>query len=400
GSAITEKHIQQLKKLTRQVTLALDPDAAGSAATEHGIQEALSTFDRVTVPIPLPAGKVEAKRQNGRSKIYSQARQQLQGIIRLEEQIDAEINVLQLPDGEDPDEVIRRDFAGWLYKVSHPVPLVDYYFETKMADLDLNEPVGQTEAAKRLLPIIGMISDRIKRDAYLRKLATRIHIEERSLHEELQRVLRGHGGSTLPAAKPATGISQKEREKGEPDWVSEKGEESPSGSPESKASQQWHSLDRNRNNKIQWEDYLIGLLVQNPGLYSHVCGIINYGDFAGTDTRELYHILNSVYQRASSPFNQPLEQFVPSELLETVARVQKCVESGKLRDGAGLVKEAVQCATRLKRTRLLQLNTELSYLIREANHTGDKDSMRQLQIQQLDICQQLRTLNSAVHLHG
>src|SRR5690242_13831133 len=32
GSAITEKHIQQLKKLTRQVTLALDPDAAGSAA--------------------------------------------------------------------------------------------------------------------------------------------------------------------------------------------------------------------------------------------------------------------------------------------------------------------------------------------------------------------------------
>src|SRR5438105_14449332 len=79
GSAITEKHIQQLKKLTRQVTLALDPDAAGAAATEHGIQEALKTFDRTIVPVPLsatPAGK--------RAKDPSNPK----GIIRLEEQVD------------------------------------------------------------------------------------------------------------------------------------------------------------------------------------------------------------------------------------------------------------------------------------------------------------------------
>ena len=64
GSAITEKHIQQLKKLTKQVTLALDPDAAGSAATEHGIQEALSTFDRVMPPFPYPP-----ERQRGRGQM-------------------------------------------------------------------------------------------------------------------------------------------------------------------------------------------------------------------------------------------------------------------------------------------------------------------------------------------
>src|SRR5205814_8744855 len=56
GSAITEKHIQQLKKLTRQVTLALDPDAAGNAATEHSIQEALKSFDRTVVPVPIGSG--------------------------------------------------------------------------------------------------------------------------------------------------------------------------------------------------------------------------------------------------------------------------------------------------------------------------------------------------------
>src|SRR5258708_14221305 len=53
GSAITEKHIQQLKKLTKQVTLALDPDAAGATATEHGIQKALKTIDRTIFPVPV-----------------------------------------------------------------------------------------------------------------------------------------------------------------------------------------------------------------------------------------------------------------------------------------------------------------------------------------------------------
>src|SRR5438270_12802753 len=98
GSAITEKHIQQLKKLTKQVTLALDPDAAGSAATEHGIQEALKAFDRTLVPVPLATERIEK---------YGVQKQQPRVLIRLEEQVDAEINVLRLPEGEDPDEVIR-----------------------------------------------------------------------------------------------------------------------------------------------------------------------------------------------------------------------------------------------------------------------------------------------------
>ena len=399
GSAITEKHIQQLKKLTRQVTLALDPDAAGSAATEHGIQEALRTFDRVVDPIPLPAGRTEGQKRNG--QYGSRKASDPHGIIRLEERVDAEINVLKLPDGEDPDEVIQRDLSTWLYAVSHPQPLIDYYFVVKTADLDLREPVGKAEAAKRLLPVIAMINDRIKRDEYMRKLATMIRSDERSLHEELQRVLRSQKtqGVEFSNARPKVlreTDGQKLQADVEPDWVSDSGE---NGS-KSVAQRRAPELDRNRGDKIQWEDYLIGLLVQNPGLNLHVCGILNDSDFAGTDTRELYHILNSVYQRASSPSNQPFEQFVPSELLATVARVQKRVESETLRDGAGLVKEAVQCATRLKRTRLLQSNIELGYLIREADQASDKASVKQLQIRQLEICQQLRTLNSAMHLHG
>ncbi|MGH2508391.1 MAG: DNA primase, partial [Ktedonobacteraceae bacterium] len=132
GSAITEKHIQQLKKLTRQVTLALDPDAAGVAATEHGIQEALKGFDRTIVPVPLPANA-----SDGTNNAYGgRKRAEPRGIIRLEEQVDAEINVLQLPEGEDPDELIKRDFAAWEHAVQHPLPLIDYYFAVHTTGLN------------------------------------------------------------------------------------------------------------------------------------------------------------------------------------------------------------------------------------------------------------------------
>src|SRR5436853_7704963 len=67
---------------------------------------------------------------------------------------------------------------------------MDYYFVVKTADLNLREPSGQTEAAKRLLPIIRTVSDRIRRDAYIRKLASMISIDERTLHDTLQRLPR------------------------------------------------------------------------------------------------------------------------------------------------------------------------------------------------------------------
>ncbi len=390
GSAITEKHIQQLKKLTRQVTLALDPDAAGSAATEHGIQEALKAFDRTLVPVPLAAERAP--------------KQQPRVLIRLEEQVDAEINVLQLPEGEDPDEVIRRDFSTWFYAVSHPLPLIDYYFVVKTNGLDLKEPHGKTEAARRLLPVIGMMRDRIKRDAYLRKLATMISIDERILHEELQRILREQNvrgvtatfSSATVSLPTGTVVPRSTHRDGIDD---ERGTAVPID-PQKVEERTAFVLDKGGGNKLQWEDYLIGLLLRNPGLHVRIYGIIDDGDFAGTDTRELYRVLNSLYQRGSSPSHQPLEQYIPSALLETVTRAQRSVESKLPKDETGQIKAAVQCATRLKRSRLVQLNTELQYLIAEATGSGDYAIVRQLQQRLRAIHQQLRTIDSATHLQG
>jgi len=420
GSAITEKHIVQLKKLTKQVTLALDPDAAGATATEHGIQEALKAFDRTLVPVPLPAESRHSSSMVGASAKDAlgkggRKRYEPRGMIRLEEQVDAEINVLQLPPGEDPDEVIRRDFSAWAYAVSHPLPLVDYYFVARTAGLDLREPGGKSEAAKRLLPIIGMISDRVKRDAYLRKLASMITIDERSLNDELQRVLRGQRPAGVTASfsapmrqggKASAGSTPTMGEATAPGVaVGEAGEEAgEEGTAKNSRKQEQtirtFGLDRSSKSRLQWEDYLIGLLLQNPGLSTHVCGIINDGDFAGTDTRELYRFFNSVDQRGSSPLFQSIEQAVPSALLTTIDRARKSVESRSPLDGAGLQKAAIQCATRLKRACLLQQNMELQLLMREAENAGEVEAAQQFRQQFSAIHRELRTIDSAMHLQG
>jgi DNA primase len=402
GSAITEKHIQQLKKLTRQVTLALDPDAAGIAATEHGIQEALKGFDRTVVPVPMPA-------EERGSATYGRKRQEPRGIIRLEEQVDAEINVLQLPAGEDPDEVIRRDLAIWEHAVRNPLPLIDYYFAARTVDLNVREAAGKAEAAHRLLPIVATISDRAKRDVYLRQLAHMLRMDERSLNEELRRVLSGQQTSSVVAkfserseqrGESRRGKQQEEREAswhgGEGSDSSEEGKGIDKTRREARAS----GLDKAERDKLKWEDYLLGLLLQNPALSEHVCGIINDGDFAGTDTRELYRIINAVYQRGSSPLPQPWETAVPAALQETVGRVRKCVETRSSADIGSLVKEAKQCAFRLKRSRLLQSETELRFLLREAEDVGDAMANRPL-LRQVDmVTRELRTIDSAIRLHG
>ncbi len=402
GSAITEKHIQQLKKLTRQVTLALDPDAAGIAATEHGIQEALKGFDRTIVPVPMPA-------EERAGAVHGRKRQEPRGIIRLEEQVDAEINVLQLPAGEDPDEVIIRDFAVWEHAVRHPLPLIDYYFAARTANLNLREAAGKAEAAHRLLPIIAAITDRARRDIYLRQLAHMLRMDERSLNEELQRVLRGQqtGGVVARFSERSdprgerSGESSNRRE-----WAGERGNDGNEASSEGKGAEEQRrerrapGLDRQSRDKLQWEDYLLGLLLQNPTLSEHVCGIINDGDFAGTDTRELYRIINAVYQRRSSPLPQPWETTVPAALRETIERVRKCVETRLAAEMGSLVKEVKQCAFRLKRSRLLRSETELRFLLRETEEAGDVAAGKPLRRQVGMVTRELRTIDSAIRLHG
>jgi DNA primase len=378
GSAITPRHVQQIKKMTRRLVLALDPDAAGEAATLRAIEVAQESFDREMVPVPLPPDPATTAPRGKRKRNEAPA-----GMVRFEEQVNAEIRILQLPDGIDPDEYIRADATAWQRALDAALPLMDFYFATMTADLDLRQAADQAEAARRLLPVLATVADRVKQDAYVRRLAGMTRVPERDLALELRQQRR-------------LAVAKKRRTDAEPD-PDPLGDKSydPAGQigPEQRVSSQLSSRMRAG---LMLEEECIGLLLNHLQVAAEACAILLTSDFWGTLTQPLFTLI------AAQPFP------ILAESLQDVLATQPEVlqhEANRLRsrfdatdkdvDRAHLARTAKQLAYRLRRLRLSDAITELSYLQREADEQHDGESSRLLLSQAQRLTMERLKLDSA-----
>jgi DNA primase len=164
GTALSPEQLGVLKPLARRLILALDPDAAGDKATLRGLDVAKETMDTRVVPVPTP-----------------------RGYIRYERELDAELRILSLPEGKDPDEVIHEDPARWEQLIAAALPIMDYYFKALTAGLDLNKAKDKSAAVQALLPLIGELPDGVERAHYVQRLAGMVRTDERVLAQELER---------------------------------------------------------------------------------------------------------------------------------------------------------------------------------------------------------------------
>jgi DNA primase len=401
GSAITEKHVHQIKKLTRRLTLALDPDAAGAAATLRGIAVAQQAFDRTLIPVPGPAdGPTTTRRGEPR------------GLVRFEAQVDAEITVLRLPPGEDPDEFVRRDPAGWERAIAEVLPLVDYLIEAQTADLALETPAGKAEAARRLLPAIAEIKDRTAQDAYVRRLAARLRIDERELALDFQRVRRQLAREALRAPKrPDTesadtaGLGEKYRGAGQNQPHA--GYSAPASQHEVLAIRETHETPGTATGlaarllaEQAQEEYCLGLLLERPATWSEMAAILSDADFAGTTTRELYRALVPMLRTQPILDTQQWQDGLPPVLRETAERARARLGQGVAEEGTGLTRVATHAAYRLKRMRLGEEMAELDYLQRDAEQSGDPDALRAFLGRKQQLLSQRRAIDAAANLYG
>lgn len=140
GTALSKAHINQLKRLTDAVYLALDADAAGQKATLRGL-ETIRT----------------ATEEEGEGRMVTTA----QGIVRLEN--DVTIRIIRLPAGRDPDEVIAADPALWQQLVEQAAPVMDFYLEAYTAGLDMHDPAQQRLALERIIPLLSELDGAAQR---------------------------------------------------------------------------------------------------------------------------------------------------------------------------------------------------------------------------------------------
>ncbi|MEW6141912.1 MAG: DNA primase [Chloroflexota bacterium] len=163
GIALTDRQIAILKRLTRNLALALDADAAGEEATLRVAAEGAMATD--VTPVPTWSG-----------------------MVRYENTLDAEVRVVVLPSGRDPDEVIMEDRGKWRELVAKAPPILDYAIDAVAARTDLSKAREKSAAADRLLPIISDVKDPVRQAHYMQKLSRVLQTDEKALWGALRRL--------------------------------------------------------------------------------------------------------------------------------------------------------------------------------------------------------------------
>lgn len=144
GTSIGERQIDTIKKVTRNLVLAMDADEAGEKAMLR--------------------------------------------IIEHENTLNNEIRVVSIPAGQDPDEVINNSPETWKQLLETADPLLDFAFSTAARDVNITSAAGKSQLAEKLMPTIAQIQNPVRQAHYLQKLASMINVDLQRLESSLKEV--------------------------------------------------------------------------------------------------------------------------------------------------------------------------------------------------------------------
>jgi DNA primase len=182
GTALTERQVRLLRANTNQIVLALDADAAGREAAIRG-------HDVVR----------EALRDSGAASPVVTWR----GLAGYQQTVDVQLNVAVLPEGRDPDDVIRAAPDDWRGLVDRAVPVLDFRLDALAAANDLATPAGRSQLAHEFLPVLAVVTDPVVRAQYLQRLGRLTGTGERELAAMLDNARRSPRGSRPAPAREA-----------------------------------------------------------------------------------------------------------------------------------------------------------------------------------------------------
>ncbi len=165
GTALTPGHIALLTRYASRIVLAYDVDAAGEKAGTLGVQALAGLI-----------GQLQSDDSG----------------VKLED-----VRVARLPDGKDPDEVVRESPEAWTAAIANAKPLVEYLIGHHAGRFDLKTSGGRIGFVEAVMPALRDIADPLRRDEALQEVRQVSGVEERVLRQVLDRRLAaGNNGRT------------------------------------------------------------------------------------------------------------------------------------------------------------------------------------------------------------
>lgn len=176
GTSLTDAQVRLLKPLTRDIRFALDADTAGQAATQRGTEIARAVY--------ASEGKVVIEKGGAEYPGKS---------------ADAAVDfrIIELPEGRDPDDLIRSDPQKWHRLVSESSTLVEWVFKHARDIHDLDSADGRSDYAREVASFVWSISDPFLRSENLNRLARELGVETSEL-PQFPRQTRGRRAAQEP----------------------------------------------------------------------------------------------------------------------------------------------------------------------------------------------------------
>lgn len=142
GTALTVEQIKLIKRLTENVTILFDSDAAGIKASFRSIDLLLN-----------------------------------QGM---------NIRVLLFPDGDDPDSFAKKHPQEYVENFigSEAQDFIDFKADILLKDAG-SDPIKKAEAIRDIVKSVAYVQNALKQEVYLKEVATKFGISEQSLFNEL-----------------------------------------------------------------------------------------------------------------------------------------------------------------------------------------------------------------------
>jgi DNA primase len=154
GTATTPEHLERLFRISQDIAFCFDGDRAGRNAAWRALQNALPFM------------------RDGR-----------------------QISFLFLPEGEDPDTLVRKEGSqAFERRITQALPLSEYLLEHVSGQVDVRSIDGRARLAEQSRPLLEKLPDGLFRDLMIQQLAELTGVTKRSIEKHLKAPVSGSLG--------------------------------------------------------------------------------------------------------------------------------------------------------------------------------------------------------------
>lgn len=143
GTATTTEHIRQLLRIDNRIIFCFDGDKAGKQAAWRALNNALPALND-----------------------------------------NAQLSFLFLPDGEDPDSLVKKEGKiQFEARLQQAMPLAEYLFNGVSIGIDVSQLSGKAQMANQALPLIKQVTAPILKELLYTKLEDKVHLDRNKLQQ-------------------------------------------------------------------------------------------------------------------------------------------------------------------------------------------------------------------------